>query len=125
MAQVGLSEAQARERYGDDVTTTEWSMGEVDRALAERETTGYIKFVHTKGGTPLGATLVAGRACEMIHECVLALDHGLMMGDIASSIHIYPTYSTAMMQMAADIRVTQLLSGTSGRLIRGISRLIR
>ncbi len=125
VAQVGLNEAQARERYGDDVTTSEWSMGEVDRALAERETTGYIKFVHTKGGTPLGATIVAGRAGEMIHECVLALDHGLKMGDIASSIHIYPTYSTAMMQMAADIRVTQLLSGTSGRLIRGISRLIR
>ena len=40
-------------------------------------------------------------------------------------IHVYPTYSMASMQVAAHIRVKQLLSGTSGRIVRGLARLMR
>jgi hypothetical protein len=53
----------------------------------------------------------------MIHEWfgdIVALDHGLKVGDLANAIHVYPTYSMAGMQAAAAIRVEQLLSGTSG-----------
>jgi hypothetical protein len=47
------------------------------------------------------------------------------VGDVAQAIHVYPTYSTASMQAAAAIRVGQLLSGTSGRVVRGLARLVR
>jgi pyruvate/2-oxoglutarate dehydrogenase complex dihydrolipoamide dehydrogenase (E3) component len=40
-------------------------------------------------------------------------------------IHPYPTYSTAVQQMAAEISVEHLLSGTLGKLVRGLSRVIR
>ena len=81
--------------------------------------------MHKKDGTLLGATIVAGRAGEMIHEWIIALDRGLKVGDLAGVIHVYPTYSTANVQAAADIRVAQMLSGTSGQVIRGLSRLFR
>jgi hypothetical protein len=39
-------------------------------------------------------------------------------------LHVYPTYSMASTQVAAHIRVTQLLCGTSGRIVRGLARLM-
>ncbi len=59
----------------------------------------------------------------MIHEWSLAIDRDLKLGDVANSIHVYPTYSTSNMQSAAHIRVEQLLAGTYGRVIRGLARL--
>ncbi|MFQ5596170.1 MAG: dihydrolipoyl dehydrogenase family protein [Anaerolineae bacterium] len=125
VAHVGLNEAQARERFGDAVMICEWPMAQVDRAVAEGDTAGFIKLVHKPDGTLLGATIVAGRAGEMIHEWVVALERGLKVGDMAGIIHVYPTYSTGAMQAAAAIRVANLLSGTSGRVIRGLGRLVR
>ena len=61
----------------------------------------------------------------MIHEWIAALDRGLKVGDLADVIHVYPTYSTGNWQAAAAFRVDQLLSGTSGRVIRGLARLMR
>jgi pyruvate/2-oxoglutarate dehydrogenase complex dihydrolipoamide dehydrogenase (E3) component len=125
VAHIGLTEAQARARFGDEVKTYQWPMEQVDRARAEGDTAGFIKLVHKKNGTLLGTTIVAGRAGEMIHEWIAALDRGLKVGDLANVIHVYPTYSTASWQVAAAIRVEQLLSGTSGRIVRGLARLMR
>ena len=125
VAHVGLTEEQARRSLRDSVMTCEWPMDRVDRARADGNTAGFVKLVHRKDGTLLGATIVAGRAGEMIHEWIIALDRGLKVGDLAGVIHVYPTYSTANMQAAADIRVAQMLSGTSGQVIRGLSRLFR
>ena len=83
----------------------------------------FVKLVHRRDGTLLGATIVAERAGETIHEWILALDRGLKVGDLANAIHVYPTYSTASWQAAAAFRVEQLLSGTSGRVVRGLARL--
>jgi pyruvate/2-oxoglutarate dehydrogenase complex dihydrolipoamide dehydrogenase (E3) component len=124
VAHIGLTEEQARKKFGDAVMTCWWPMETVDRARAEGDTAGFIKLVHKKDGTLLGATIVARRAGEMIHEWIVALDRGLKVGDLANAIHVYPTYSTASMQAAA-IRVEQLLSGTSGRIVRGLARLMR
>jgi len=125
VAQVGLTEEQARQQYGDDVMVCDWPMEQVDRACAEGDTAGFIKLVHRKNGTLLGATVVAGRAGETIHEWIVALHQGLKVGDLGSAIHIYPTYSTASMQASAAIRVEGLLRGTTGRLVRGMARLMR
>jgi len=125
VAHVGLTEEEARKRFGDAVMTCEWPMERVDRARAEGRKMGFIKLVHKQDGTLLGVTIVAAVAGEMIHEWIVALERGLKVGDLANIIHVYPTYSTASMQVAADIRVTKLLSGTSGRIVRGLFRLMR
>ena len=125
VAHVGLTKAQARERFGESVMTCDWPMAQVDRARSEGDTDGFLKIVHKRDGTLLGVTIVAARAGEMIHEWTIALDRGMKVGDLANTIHVYPTYSTASMQAAAHIRVEQLMTGRSGRVIRGLSRLIR
>ena len=100
-------------------------MTRVDRARAEGNTAGFLKLVHRRDGTLLGTTIVAERAGETIHEWIVALDRGLKVGDLADPIHVYPTYSTAGWQAAAAVRIEQLLSGTSGRVLRGLTRLMR
>lgn len=125
VAHVGKTEEQGRQRYGDDVATCHWPMGQVDRARAEGDTTGFLKLVHKRDGTLLGATVVARRAGEMIHEWILALHQGVKVGELSQVIHVYPTYSTAFMQAAAHIRVQQLLGGASGKIIRSLARLMR
>jgi len=125
VAHVGLTEEEARKTFGDTMMTCEWPMERVDRARAEGQKAGFVKLVHKKDGTLLGVTIVAAVAGEMIHEWIVALERGLKVGDLANIIHVYPTYSTASMQAAADIRVAELLSGTSGRIVRGLFRLMR
>ncbi len=125
VAHVGMTEAQARERFGDDVATCDWPMDKVDRARAEGDTAGFLKLVYKRDGMLLGATIVARRAGEMIHEWIMALHRGVKVGELSDVIHVYPTYSTAIMQAAAHIRVQQLLGGTSGKVIRRLARLMR
>ena len=125
LAHIGLTEQQARASLGSDVLTCEWPMAQVDRARTDGSTAGFVKLIHRRNGTLLGATVIAERAGDMIHEWIVAINHGLKVHDLASSIHIYPTYSTASMQAAAAIRVEQLLTGTTGRVVRGLARLMR
>ena len=125
VAHVGLTEAQARQRFGDGIMICHWPMKSVDRAIAEDDTSGFVKLVHRTNGTVLGATIVARRAGEMIHEWSLAIDQRLKVGQLAESIHVYPTYSTSTMQIAAKLRVDQVLSGHTGKLVRGLARLAR
>jgi pyruvate/2-oxoglutarate dehydrogenase complex dihydrolipoamide dehydrogenase (E3) component len=125
VAHVGLTEAQAREKFGGAVKVNRWEMGRADRAVCENDTDGFIKAVTKKDGTLLGATIVAARAGEAITEFIVALKNGLKVIDLASAIHAYPTYSTPVQQLAAGVAIDNVLSSTSGKLIRGLGKLIR
>lgn len=123
VAHAGLTEAQARVRFGSGIEVSTWPMASVDRAITSGGASGFIKVSHNPNGTILGATVVSPRAGEMIHEWSLAIDNGLKLGSLAQSIHVYPTYSMGNMQFAAQTRVDQLLSGLMGRLVRGLAKL--
>ncbi|MEM7064321.1 MAG: mercuric reductase [Cyanobacteria bacterium P01_B01_bin.77] len=92
LSRVGLTETQARERYGDDVAILKHDFKEVDRALAEAAGYGFAKFITRKNGEILGAHIVGPHAGELIHEVVLAMSHKMKIGKI-NIIHVYPTLS--------------------------------
>ncbi len=117
LAQVGLTEPAARESFGNDVGITCWNLDRIDRAVTENDQDGFIKFVHRKDGTLLGATIVAERAGEAITEFVAALQHGAKLNDLAGPIHVYPTYSSAIQQMAAQISFTDFLQSSLGKVV--------
>jgi pyruvate/2-oxoglutarate dehydrogenase complex dihydrolipoamide dehydrogenase (E3) component len=100
-------------------------MARVDRARTDGDTAGFMKLVHHRNGTLLGATIVAGRAGEMIHEWLVVLQEGIKIADLSNAIHVYPTYSVAGMQAASEIRINQFLNGTSGKVARSLARLSR
>ena len=121
-AQVGLTEPQARERYGDDVRTHFWPMDKVDRPRTESETTGFLKLIYRNNGTILGVTILAAEAGEMINEWVVAMQEGFKIDRLSKSIHAYPTYSLVTQQATAAVSVERALRGMSGRLVRRIAR---
>jgi pyruvate/2-oxoglutarate dehydrogenase complex dihydrolipoamide dehydrogenase (E3) component len=125
IAHVGLTEEEARKQFGQEVQALRWEMSHTDRAVCENDEDGFIKVVTSRDGTVLGATIVAGRAGETITEFILALRHHWKIADLAGAIHAYPTYSTAVQQLAAQAAIDTLLSGTSGRLLLGLSKLVR
>ncbi|MFQ6026976.1 MAG: dihydrolipoyl dehydrogenase family protein [Dehalococcoidia bacterium] len=124
VARTGLSELQAKEKYGDGIQVARWPMQQVDRAVTEGDTAGFIRVVHRPNGQVLGATIVNPRAGEMIHEWILAQDRGLKFGDLSKSLHVYPTYSLGSLQLASEMEVSRLLSGRMGKLVRGVSKLL-
>ena len=125
VAHAGLTETQARSKFGQGVMVCNWPLEKVDRALTDGDATGFVELIHKANGTILGVTVAAPRPGEMIQEWSLAIDQGLKIEALANSIHVYPTYATASMQAAAHIRVEQILAGTMGRVIRGMARLAR
>jgi pyruvate/2-oxoglutarate dehydrogenase complex dihydrolipoamide dehydrogenase (E3) component len=125
VAHVGPTEAQAREKFGNNVKVCRWEMGRTDRAICENDTDGFIKVIAKKDGTILGATIISGRAGETITEFIVAIKQNLKVADLAGAIHAYPTYSTAVQQLAADMAIENILSGVSGSIVRGLSKIIR
>ncbi|MGB3405054.1 MAG: mercuric reductase [Microcoleaceae cyanobacterium] len=92
LARVGLTEDQARERYGKDVYVLKQDFSGVDRAQAEAATQGFGKIITRGNGEILGAHLVGPSAGELIHEVVLAMSNKLKVSAL-TGIHIYPTLS--------------------------------
>ena len=123
VAHVGMTESQARERHGEDVPVHRWQMSETDRALTDAETDGFIKVLARANGRILGASIVASRAGEMISEFVLAIDRGFGLSELSSSVHAYPTWSSAVQQVASAEATDRFLSSRLGRLALRLSGL--
>ena len=122
VAHAGLTEAQAIEQFGGGIQVSLWPMDRVDRAVTEGDREGFVKVVSSSNGRLVGATVVNDRAGEAIHQWILAIDQGMKLGDLTNFLHIYPTYSMAGMQLAAENRVSRLLDGLSGKIIRAWPR---
>ncbi|MGH9784246.1 MAG: dihydrolipoyl dehydrogenase family protein, partial [Terriglobia bacterium] len=125
VAHVGLTEEQARRKFGDRVRVCRWEMSHTDRAICENDAAGFIKLVAKDDGSVAGATMVAARAGEAITELILAIRNNWKVADLAGAIHAYPTYSTAIQQMASEMAIEKMFSGTSGRILLGLSKIIR
>ena len=121
LAQTGLTESEARERYGDKATSSRWPFAEVDRSLPVGEADGFVKAVHRPNGKILGATIVGARADEMVQEWTLAMDQDVRLGDLARSMHVYPTFGMASQQLALRTYANKLLAGRTGSIVRWLA----
>lgn len=118
VARCGLTEAEAREKYGDvDVFTLD--QGDVDRAVAEGETQGFTKVIASRWhGKILGVHIVGANAGEVIHEYVLAMQTGIPLRKLSGMIHVYPTFSSSTWRVAGKWF-------SEGTLIQTLRKLIR
>ncbi len=90
LSQVGLTEAQAREKHRDRLEVVRFDYSHNDRAIAERKTKGFIKVMVVKG-RPVGASIVGHQAGELINLWALALANNMKMSQIAAMVAPYPT----------------------------------
>ncbi|WP_116051091.1 dihydrolipoyl dehydrogenase [Amycolatopsis palatopharyngis] len=95
VASVGLTEEQAKERYGADVTTFTYDLGGNGKSQILK-TSGAIKLVKAPDGPVVGLHLVGDRVGELIGEAQLIYNWEAFPEDVAPLIHAHPTQSEAL-----------------------------
>lgn len=122
LAQVGLTEAEARDRHGDRVEIVRFDYRHNDRAIAERRTEGFIKVMVIRG-RPIGATIVGHQAGEHVGLWSLALANNLKMSQIAAMVSPYPTYGEVNKRAAGAYFSPRLFENqTVKRVVRLVQR---
>ncbi|UZJ43311.1 FAD-dependent oxidoreductase [Marinimicrobium sp. C6131] len=102
IARVGISEREAKVK-GIDYEVTRFELAELDRAIADSTTTGFIKVITPKGKDKiLGAVIVGTEASNLMAEFILAMRHGLGLNKILGTIHVYPTLAEANKYAAGE-----------------------
>ncbi|HET6230951.1 MAG TPA: mercuric reductase [Longimicrobiaceae bacterium] len=114
VARVGLTEDEARERWGRRADVFRYTHDSLDRALCDGEPDGLTKLVVGPSGRLVGAHVVGPRAGETIHEAVLAIRHRLKLSALSGMIHVYPTYPESL-KRTADAYLRSRFSGGLAR----------
>ena len=123
LAQVGMSEREARDKHGDTIRVVRWKFGENDRAQTERETDGLVKAVTDRRGRILGAAIVAPQAGELIQPWCLAIARRLRISAVASFVPPYPTLGEASKRAAGSYFTDTLFGSRTRWIVRLLSRL--
>ncbi len=101
LAHAGLTEAEAREQHGDDIEVWHHDLVHNDRARADGAPEGAIVIITDKKKI-VGAHILAPAAGEMIHEFALAIEEGVKLNELSQFMHVYPTISTSIGQLAGE-----------------------
>jgi dihydrolipoamide dehydrogenase len=97
IAGVGLTEAEAREQYGDDVATGMFPWIANARAVMQNETVGWVKSIHeTRYGELLGVVMVGPHVTDLIEAGVVAIDAEATVETVADGMAAHPTLSEAI-----------------------------
>lgn len=108
VAHVGLYERDLIERNISYKTFAK-EFSDVDRAIVEGCTKGFVKIHVRKGsGEILGATIVGNHAGDMISEITVAMQSGMGLGKLAGVIHPYPTLAEAVRQCGDNYNAARL-----------------
>lgn len=94
VASVGLTEAQAKERYGE-VKTVNYDLGGNGRSQILK-TAGAVKLIQAVDGPVVGVHMVGSRVGELIAEAQLIYNWEAEADDVAALIHPHPTQSEAL-----------------------------
>jgi dihydrolipoamide dehydrogenase len=97
IAGVGLTEAQARERHGDDIAVGVFPWVANARAVMQADTVGWVKSIHeTKYGELLGLIMVGPHVTDLIEAGTVAIDAESTVETVADGMAAHPTLSEAI-----------------------------
>jgi len=94
LASVGLTEAAAKERYGE-VETLVYDLGGNGRSQILK-TSGGVKVVRAKDGPVVGVHMVGARVGELVGEAQLIVNWEAHAEDVAALVHAHPTQTEAL-----------------------------
>ena len=120
VARLGVTEAEARDQH-DDVRVYRYDFGDLDRAIVDGHTTGFVKVVTGRRGRILGATIVGRNAGELLPVLVLAMHRGVPFPHLARQVWAYPTMAEGI-KRAADAHYREAFAGRRGKLLRAVVR---
>ena len=121
LAQVGLTEEQAKVAHGRAVTVTRFEFQHNDRAQTMGQPAGLIKVMVLKG-RPIGASIAGPQAGELIGLWALAISANLKMSAIAGMVAPYPTLGEISKRAAGAYFSPQLFANP---LVKRVVRLVQ
>jgi len=96
VASVGITEAAAKERYGEDkITVVSYDLAGNGKSQILK-TAGAVKLVAVKDGPVVGIHMVGARVGELLAEAQLIYNWEGYADDVAALIHPHPTQSEAI-----------------------------
>jgi dihydrolipoamide dehydrogenase len=95
VASVGLTEAKAREQYGDTVETLVYDLAGNGKSKILK-TAGCVKLVRVTGGPVVGLHMVGSRVSELVGEAQLIYNWEAFPEDVAQLVHMHPTQNEAL-----------------------------
>jgi dihydrolipoamide dehydrogenase len=103
IANIGLSEAQAKEK-GISVRTGSFPLAANGRALATGSTDGIVKVLaDSRTDRLVGVQIVARSGSELIASAVAHMEYGGSAEDLARTIHAHPTLSESLKEAALSV----------------------
>ncbi len=107
VAWIGMTEAQAREAYGDEIRVGRFPFTASGKAVAAAHTAGFVKVIaEPRYGEIVGAHIVGAGATELVAEIALAMTLEATTAEVAHTCHAHPTLSEAILEatLAAEGR---------------------
>jgi pyruvate/2-oxoglutarate dehydrogenase complex dihydrolipoamide dehydrogenase (E3) component len=124
LAQVGLTEAQARDAHGDKLEVARFDIRHNDRAIAEGKAEGLIKVMVVKG-RPVGVSIVGDQAGELISLWSMAIANNMTMAQVSAMVAPYPTYAEINKRAAGAYFTPRLFDNpTVKRVVGLVQRLL-
>lgn len=124
LAQIGLTEGQARQRHGAALEVIRLGWEANDRAQAEGRTDGFLKLMVHRG-RPVGVTVVGPGACEQIAPWALMLANRLKLSALAGTILPYPTRAELSKRAAGAYFAPRLFdNAVVKRVVRWVQSLL-
>lgn len=113
---VGLTEAQAVERFGrENVAVARVPFTDIDRAVIDGRSDGFIKLLaHRQSHEVIGAHFVGEQAIELVNVVAAGMIDGLKIGNLAGLDFAYPSFcaviAAAARQIARELRVVPVVA---------------
>ncbi|MFC7702871.1 dihydrolipoyl dehydrogenase family protein [Plastorhodobacter daqingensis] len=124
LAQVGLTEAEARKAHGASVTVLRLPYADNDRARAEGQETGFLKLV-VRRGRPIGVTIVGAQAGELIALWSFMISSRARLSALSGTVLPYPTLSELSKRAAGAYFSPKLFdNGLVRRIVGIVQRLL-
>ncbi len=121
LAQVGLSEAEARAAHGDRLEVVRFDFAGNDRAVATGQTGGLVKAMVVRG-RPVGVSIVGPGAGDLIALWALVLANRLKMSHVAAMVAPYPSMGETARQLAGAYFAPRLFESAR---VKGIVRFVQ
>jgi dihydrolipoamide dehydrogenase len=95
VASVGLTEAKAKEKYGDNLKTFTYDLAGNGRSQILK-TSGAVKLISVVDGPVVGIHIVGARVSELIAEAQLIYNWEALPSEVAQLVHPHPTQTEAI-----------------------------
>lgn len=119
---IGMTETEATTALGaENVRCYSVEMAEVDRAVVDRTTGGFVKLVCDKRGRILGAHALCANASTLIETLVLARQKKMTVAQLAGLVSPYPSLADALGK-AASMYYQDVAKGWLGKLGKRIAK---